>query len=97
MKIYYPKIFNDDVIEQDLLDNENHMDIGCLPSVEGSCDLSNFDLILKRQLCLCTKSHYCSILMVTMQLENHRKVEETLVVAFFKAVVETKGGQLRNC
>ncbi len=35
--------YNDDVIEEEVLHNGNMMDIGCLSSIEGSCDLSNFD------------------------------------------------------
>jgi hypothetical protein len=35
--------YNDDVNEQELLENHYQMDVDCLSSMEGSCDLSNFD------------------------------------------------------
>jgi hypothetical protein len=35
--------YNDDVNEQELVENHYQMDEGCLSSMEGSCDLSNFD------------------------------------------------------
>jgi hypothetical protein len=96
--------FTDEVVQQDFIDNEDHMDVGCLSSMEGSCDLSNFDhdafnvdeavvLMYQKSLLFSSYGNYAAGKPPPTVRSD---VEETNVVAYFKVVVKTEQGQLIN-
>ena len=97
-------IDNDVIIEQELLDNENQMDFGCLSSMEGSCDLSNFDpdyfdveeavvLMYEKSLHFTSYGNFAAgKAPPTVRTE----FEAANVVAYFQAVENTRSGQLIN-
>ena len=94
--------YNDDVTEQVLLQNSYQMDVGCLSSMEGSCDLSNFDHdyfnveeavvhMYEKTLNYTHNGNYGSAKAPpTVRTES----EARNVVAYFKFLVNTPSGQL---